>query len=337
MATKQNGVLGSFTPTVTPYTNGTVAANAQAITTQEFPFYTCPGATVTSAKIIISNNTGGNVNVDIGIIEQTDAIQLDIPGNQPSAPQNYEGFSLPTGGYTSSIVADVANVTGTFIAGEPVTWTNPSLGSASSQTATVQYWDASNNKLWFTGLQFATSLEYTTGDTTFTGSTSGASCSIGTSHAGTGTTRGNSGRIKYFDVLRGIIYFDNHEFRNNLDYSIGKFRDINQEVRVLDNNNLLRSHTNKHRPVATTVDRIAAANTTPATEFIDANGVELLVSGVSMIKEHQYLVKQKQVADASIFELGGLVLGSYQSIYVKSTAAVTATLIGYEETAETPS
>ena len=112
---------------------------------------------------------------------------------------------------------------------------------------------------------------------------------------------------------------------------------MNQEVRVLDNNNLLRSHTNKMRPVATTVDRIAAVNSTPATEFIDGNGVELLVSGVSMIKEHQYIVKQKQVADATTFELGGLVLGSYQSIYVKSTAAVTATLIGYEETAETPS
>ena len=110
-----------------------------------------------------------------------------------------------------------------------------------------------------------------------------------------------------------------------------------QEVRVLSNNNLARSHTISHRPVATTVERIAAANTTPATEFIDANGVELLVSGVSMIQEHQYLVKQKSVTDASIFELGGIVLGAYQSIYVKSTAAVTATLIGYEETAETPS
>ena len=38
MATKQNGVLGSYTPTVTPYTNGTVEANAQALTGQEFHF-----------------------------------------------------------------------------------------------------------------------------------------------------------------------------------------------------------------------------------------------------------------------------------------------------------
>ena len=336
MATKQNGVLGSYTPTVTPYTNGTVEANAQALTGQEFAFYTCPGATVTSAKILIANNTGGNANVDIGIIEQTDAIQLDTPGNQPSSPVNYEFAALPTGQYTSSIVADVANVTGTFQAGEQITWTNTSV-TPNSQSAFVQHWDSANNKLWFRGLQYATSLEQATGDVNFTGTTSGATCSIGTSHAGTGTTRGNSGRIKYFDVLRGIIYFDCHEYRNNLDYSLLKFRDLNQEVRVLDNNNLLRSHTNKMRPVATTVPRIAAVNTTPATEFIDQNGVELLVSGVSMIKEHQYIVKQKQVADATTFELGGLVLGSYQSIYVKSTAAVTATLIGYEETAETPS
>ena len=102
----------------------------------------------------------------------------------------------------------------------------------------------------------------------------------------------------------------------------------------MGNNNLTRSHQNRHRPVATTVDRVAASNSTPATEFIDANGVELLVSGVSMIQEHQYLVKQKSINDASIFELGGIVLGAYQSIYVKSTAAVTATLLGFEETAE---
>ena len=105
----------------------------------------------------------------------------------------------------------------------------------------------------------------------------------------------------------------------------------------MGNNNLSRCHQLRHRPVATTVNRIAAANTTPATEFIDANGVELLVSGVSQIQEHQYLVKQKSVTDASIFELGGIVLGAYQSIYVKSTAAVTATLIGFEETAEVAS
>ena len=71
--------------------------------------------------------------------------------------------------------------------------------------------------------------------------------------------------------------------------------------------------------------------------FVDANGVELLVSGVSMIQEHQYLVKQKSINDADIFELGGIVLGAYQSIYVKSSAAVTATLIGFEETAEVAS
>ena len=105
----------------------------------------------------------------------------------------------------------------------------------------------------------------------------------------------------------------------------------------MSNNNLSIGHQLRHRPVATTVNRIAAANTTPATEFIDANGVELLVSGVSQIQEHQYLVKQKSINDASIFELGGIVLGAYQSIYVKSTAAVTATLIGFEETAEVAS
>ena len=221
MATKQNGVLGSFTPTVTPYTNDTRPANSLAVAATEFPFYTCPGGTMVSAKLVISNNTGGAAAVDIGIVEQTDVIQLDAPGSQPGAPSNYLGFSFPVGQYTSSIVADVANVSGTFQAGEQITWTNTSV-TPNSQSAFVQHWDSANNKLWFRGLQFATSLEQATGDVNFTGTTSGATCSIGTSHAGTGTTRGNSGRIKYFDVLRGIIYFDCHEYRNNLDYSLLK-------------------------------------------------------------------------------------------------------------------
>ena len=56
MATKQNGVLGSFTPTVTPYTHDTRPDNSLAVAANEFPFYTCPGATMVSAKLIISNN-----------------------------------------------------------------------------------------------------------------------------------------------------------------------------------------------------------------------------------------------------------------------------------------
>ena len=335
MATKQNGVLGSFTPTVTPYTNDTQPANSLAVAANEYPFYTCPGGTMVSAKLVISNNTGGAAAVDVGITEQTDVIQLDAAGSQPGAPSNYLGFSFPEGGYTSSIVIDVGGVTGSFVAGEQLTWTNPAM-TPTSQSAFVQYWDSSNNRLWVRGLSRADALYPQSGDIQYTGA-GGATASAGTSFAGSGTTLGNSGRIKFFDNLRGIIYFDNHEFRNNLDYSLLKFRDINQEVRELGNNNLTRAHQNRHRPVATTVNRIAASNTTPTTEFIDANGVELLVSGVSQIQEHQYLVKQKSINDASIFELGGIVLGAYQSIYVKSTAAVTATLLGFEETAEVAS
>ena len=332
MATKQNGVLGSFTPTVTPYTNDTQPDNSLAVAANEFAFYTCPGATMVSAKLVISNNTGGAAAVDVGIIEQTDVIQLDAAASQPGAPTNYLGFSFPEGGYTSSIVIDVGGVTGSFVANETLSWTNPAM-STPAQTAIVQHWDSANNRLWVRGLSRADALYPQSGDIQYTGA-GGATASAGTSFAGSGTTVGHSGRIKFFDNLRGIIYFENHEFRNNLDYRLGYYRDLNQEVRELGNNNLSRCHQLRHRPVATTVNRIAAANTTPATEFIDANGVELLVSGVSQIQEHQYLVKQKSINDASIFELGGIVLGAYQSIYVKSTAAVTATLLGFEETAE---
>ena len=335
MATKQNGVLGSFTPTVTPYTNDTQPDNSLAVAANEFPLYTCPGATMVSAKLVISNNTGGAATVDVGIVEQTDVIQLDAAASQPGAPVNYLGFSLPTGQDATSIYLEGASVSGTFVPGEVLSWTNTAV-TPNAQTATVDYWDSGNSKLWVRGLANANALFPTSGDITYT-SAGGGSISVGTSHAGSGVARGWSGKVKYFDNLRGIIYFENHEFRNNLDYSSGTYGDLNTEVRVLSNNNLARSHTHRHRPVTTTVDRIGATNTAPATEFVDANGVELLVSGVSAIQEHQYLVKQKSVNDQDIFELGGIVLGAYQSIYIKSTAAVTATLIGFEETAEVAS
>ena len=91
-------------------------------------------------------------------------------------------------------------------------------------------------------------------------------------------------------------------------------------------------------PVATTQTRYSpAGNTTPTTEFIDAAGVELLVSGVSQVSAEQFIVQDKSVADNDIFELNGIVLGTYQSLYVKSTGAHTFTFVGFEEVAEIPS
>jgi hypothetical protein len=132
------------------------------------------------------------------------------------------------------------------------------------------------------------------------------------------------------------LFLNNWEFRNNLDYQYLYANDAN-ENRQQNNNNLARSHGRIWRPVATTTPTFDnAGNTNPlATEFIDAAGVEVKVSGVSQIAAEQYLVKQKQVADNDIFELSGLVLGDHQSIFVSSTAAVSFSLIGFEEIAET--
>ena len=93
-----------------------------------------------------------------------------------------------------------------------------------------------------------------------------------------------------------------------------------------------------YRPVATTQNRFAATgNTTPITEFISQNGIELKVASVSKCHSEQFIVQDKSVADNDIFELNGIVLGTYQSLYVKSTGAVTFTFIGFEEAAEIPS
>ena len=338
MAVKQNGVLATFTPTTSKYTNLTVAANSNTIAATAWNMYTVPAATLTSGKLIVSNNTGGALNIDVGIVEQTDVIQLDALASQPGTPDNYGAFSFPSGptGYTTSVVVEYVNLSGTFNVGEVVTWTNGNnYGGSGTQTATCH--KTTTGKLWLRNMSHPLGLDLT-GDTTFTGA-GGATCNVGPSHAGTGGTRGWSGNVRFYDSLNGTIYLQNYEFRNNLDYSrLYDTTSSPNETRETGNNNLSRSLSRLWRPVATTQTRYSpAGNTTPTTEFIDAAGVELLVSGVSQVSAEQFIVQDKSVADNDIFELNGIVLGTYQSLYVKSTGALTFTFVGFEETAEIPS
>ena len=336
MATKQNGVLATFTPTVSKYTNETLPANGNTVAATGYNIYTCPGATLMSGKLYISNNTGGALNVDVGIVEQSDFMQLDAASSQPGSPSNYTSFVLSSGqqtGYTTSIVIDYGSLSGTFVVGEQISWTN-SNRSPAAQTAILHRHDTSNGRLWLRDMSHPLGLDLP-GDTTFTGA-GGATCAVGPSHAGTGGTLGWSGLVRYFDPLNGTIYFLNREFRNNLNYA--NIYDVNNENRELGNNNVERSLSKYWRPVTTTQTRYAAAgNTTPATEFIDNNGVELLVSGVSQVTTEQLILNGFPLADNTTKEVSGILLGTYQSLYVKSTGAVTFTLVGLEEQAEIPS
>ena len=338
MAVKQNGVLATFTPTVSDYTNFLVAANNNAIATNGWCMYTVPTATLTSAKLIVSNATGSAANIDVGIVEQTDVIQFDALGSQPGSPSNYGAFAFPGGtanDYASSIVIEYGNLSGTINSGETLSWTNTGLSSAyQSVTATVHYHDTGNAKIWLRNLSHPNGLSLIA-NTNFTAS-GGGSFSVGPSYAGTTGNAGWSGWVRFYDSLQGTLFLNNWEFRNNLDYKYLYANDAN-ENRQQNNNNLTRSNGRIWRPVATTTPTFDnAGNTNPlATEFIDAAGVEVKVSGVSQIAAEQYLVKQKQVADNDIFELNGLVLGDHQSIFVSSTAAVSFSLIGFEEIAET--
>ena len=62
-----------------------------------------------------------------------------------------------------------------------------------------------------------------------------------------------------------------------------------------------------------------------------------MVSSVTKCHAEQFIVQDKAVNDNEIFELNCIVLGTYQSLYVKSTGALTFTFIGFEEVAEIPS
>ena len=342
MAVKQNGVLATFTPTTSKYTNLTVPANSNTIAATAWNMYTVPAATLTSGKLIVSNNTGGALNIDVGIVEQTDVIQLDALASQPGTPDNYGAFSFASGatGYTSSIAIKYANLSGTFNVGEQISWTN-SLRNPTAQTATLARHDTSNGILWLRNMSHPLGLVIDTGaqpTTTFTGA-GGATCTYGTSDAGTTVTVGISGNVRFYDPLNGTIYLQNHEFKNNLDYSKIYQAGTGNEIREEGNNNLNRSFGRLWRPATTTTIKVnnSGGQSTPATEFVDSTGTAVLVSSVSQCGAEQFIVQDKAVNDNEIFELNGIVLGTHQSLYVKSTGALTFTFIGFEETAEIPS
>ena len=336
MAVKQNGVLAHFTPTVSTYTNSTLPANSNTATPTEYNIYTCPNGTLMSGKVFVSNNTGGALDIDIGIVEQSDVIQLDAASSQPGSPNNYSNFLISnntSNGYTTSIVIEVGNLggTSTFAPGETLSWTNATYGGA--QTATIHYWDSSNGELWLRNMSHPLAVDLP-GDTNFT-SSGGGTFSVGSSYAGTSGTAGWSGYVRYFDALTGKIYLLNNEFRNNIDYS--QIYDVNNEVTEQANNNLNRMN-RFWRPVTVNQTKYAAVgNSNPVTEFIDNNGVKLLVSSISQATTEQLIVNGMQVADNTVQEFSGIVLGQYQSLYVKCTGAVTFTLVGFEEIAEVAS
>ena len=352
MATKQNGVLATFTPTVSYYTNKTTSNALGQISATAWMMYTVPAATLMSGKLLVSNNTGSAANINVGLVEQTEVLQLAALASQPNDPNtgaSYTGFgqlSFPSGtinDYATSIRMTYSNLSnGPFIQGEPLTWTNTNRGSgaAANMVATIQYVDAANNQLWLHSLTHPLALELPAGDTTFTGGTSGATCSIGTSYAGTNVRIGHSGKVRFYDSLTGRIFFNNHEFRNNLDYEY-LYQNNPSENREQNNNNLNRSNNRTWRPVETTIVEYNNAGTptspAPDTQFIDQNGVPLKIASSVQCAAEQFIVQDKQVADNDIFELSGLVLGAHQSIFVSSSAAVTFNLIGFEEIAEVAS
>ena len=262
MAVKQNGVLATFTPTVSKYTNRTLAPASNTVAATAYNIYTCPSATLTSGKLIVSNNTGGALNIDVGIVEQTDVIQFDALASQPGSPSTYGAFTFPSGtatNFTTSVVIDYSNLSGTFVVGEVVSWTNANR-TPTAQTAILQYHDTSNGRLWLRNMSHPLGLDLPSGDTTFSGA-GGASCAAGTSYAGSGGTAGWSGNVRFYDSLNGVLYLQNREFRNNLDYA-HLYANDNNENREQRNNNLNRSLARVWRPVATTQTRYAGSGNT---------------------------------------------------------------------------
>ena len=336
-----NGLLAQYTPGLTKHTNLMQAAGTQ-LTSTGFNIYTCPGQTLTSGTLRISNTSGGAATVDVAIVESTD--QVTMAG---TAAQK-EGYNFGQGGQarvSSHYAIGTSNGT-PFSQTEVVTWTNTNvtnpLDGTNNHSAKVHYWDNLNSKLWLYDLSHpaaATSFAAPT-DTVISAAGSGATLSIGPTYAGSSVARGSDGLLRYYDGYDGICYVNNAEHENNLKYkylfTLGNTGGTGERktstsgaAYVTDIYNNLKS-----RPFETTITAINAvtgASTTPVAEFVANDGSEVQIASVAAVNQENYIVKEVSVSDNGTLEIPGIVLGQYQSIYVACAAQVQFSLVGFEE------
>ena len=335
-----NGLLAQYTPGLTKHTNLMQAAGTQ-LTSTGFTIYTCPGSTLTSGTLRISNTTGSAATVSVAITEWTDAVSVAGTAAQK------EGYTFGQGsqGRVSSHYAVGTWNSTAFQADEVVSWTNANvtnpLDGTNNHTAKVHYWDSANTKLWLYDLTHpaaATSFPAPT-DVVLTGA-GGGTLSIGPSYAGSQVARGGEGRLRYYDGYDGICFVNNNEHENNLKYryleTLGNANGTGERKSslsgacyVTDNYNNLKS-----RPIETTITLINAvtgAATTPVAEFVANDGTEVEVTSVAGVRQENYIVEAKSVNNNETLEIPGIVLGQYQSIYVACAAQVQFSLVGFEE------
>ena len=316
------------------------AAGSQ-LTSTGFNIYTCPGSTLTSGTLRVSNTSGGNVTVDVAITEWTDAVSMAGTAAQK------EGYTFGQGSQgrvSSHYVVGTWNSTA-FQTDEVVSWTNPNqinpLDGTNNHTAKVHYWDSANTKLWLYDLSHpaaATNWSAPT-DVVLTGA-GGGTLSIGPTYAGSEVARGGEGRLRYYDGYDGICYVQNNEHENNLKYrylgTLGntggtgeRKTSLNGACYVTDIYNNLKSR--KIETTITLLNAVTGASTTPVAEFVANDGTEVQVTSVAQVRDENYIVREVTVNDNNTLEIPGIVLGQYQSIYVACAAQVQFSLVGFEE------
>jgi hypothetical protein len=316
------------------------AAGTQ-LTSTGFNIYTCPGSTLTSGTLRISNTSGGAATVDVAIVESTDQVTMSGTAAQK------EGYNFGQGGQarvSSHYAVGTWNSTA-FNQTEVVTWTNANITNPADGTnnhsAKVHYWDSANTKLWLYDLSHPAALTSFPAptDVVLTGA-GGGTLSVGPTYAGSEVARGGDGLLRYYDGYDGICYVNNAEHENNLKYkylfTLGNTGGTGERKSstagacyVTDIYNNLKS-----RPIETTITAINAvtgAATTPVAEFITNDGTEVQIASVAAVNQENFIVKEVSVSDNGTLEIPGIVLGQYQSIYVACAAQVQFSLVGFEE------
>ena len=202
-----NGVLASYQSATTKYSNAYVdqSANPNGLVRADFPMYTTPSATLTSGSLRMMNTTGATATVDVAIQDYTEVIGFAAPNAQSPTVSNFSEFSFaPNDKVTSSYVIISGHNGTAYVPGETVTITGGSL--TGTQTGKVIAWDAANLKVWY---------ELPVGSWPVTAATLTLAGAGGGSGTITDSYVGTSGRVVFYDRLKGELLIQNDSLYNN--------------------------------------------------------------------------------------------------------------------------
>jgi len=325
-----NGVLASYQSATTKYSNAYVdpSANPNGLVRADYPMYTTPSATLTSGSLRMMNTTGATATVDVAIQDYTEVIGFAAPNAQSPTVSNFSEFSFaPNEKVTSSYVI-VSGHNGTaYVPGEVLTITGGSL--AGTNTAKCIAWDAANLKVWY---------ELPVGSWPVTAATLTLAGAGGGSGTITDSYVGTSGRVVFYDRLKGELLIQNDSLYNNVKSQYYTEPTLQRVSGIGGAGQLsISSRGYEWLPSASTVTLYNSSNTsgtavTAEWKMTTGTFPEVIIASVAYSDDQNKILKSYPIPNNSEVSLTGLVLEQWQNLYVSASAGVAFNFIGFEET-----